>query len=403
MSGTSKAKTNMQYGYCGNVHPGTTIEEIKRNLSEHALAVKAAVCPNAPLPFGLWLSNTAARELDDWDTLEQFRDWLNEHGLVPFTFNGFPFGDFHQDVVKHSVYLPTWADQARLTHTMRLADIQNVLLPEGQSASISTLPLGWPSRPASAGDAQFLETCAANLREMARHLATIADSSGREIILCIEPEPGCVLDTCDDMTDFFQRHLLTGDHREDETTLRHIGVCHDICHSAVMFEDQSTAMKAYRNSGIRVGKVQVSSAIAVDFSNRSDDEIGTMIRQLESFVEPRYLHQTSVRVGGETTFYEDLPQAIQAVSGQPGGEPTGEWRVHFHVPIFSETLGLIGTSQSEIAACLDSMKLLGVECAHFEIETYAWNVLPAEWRTGNLADGIAEELRWFEGQSSRTS
>ena len=33
---------------------------------------------------------------------------------MPFTFNGFPYGDFHQSVVKHRVYEPTWADAERL-------------------------------------------------------------------------------------------------------------------------------------------------------------------------------------------------------------------------------------------------------------------------------------------------
>jgi len=385
----------MQFGYCGNVHAGQTIEEVKRSLREHAVAVKAAVCPDEPLPFGLWLSNTSASELTDGESVEQFRIWLNANGLLPFTLNGFPFGDFHQDVVKHSVYLPTWADQIRLVHTRRLADIQDALLPAGLPASISTLPLGWRGQRNSADDVAFRFACAENLRQMALHLAALVERTGRETILCIEPEPGCVFDTCDDVTEFFQRYLLTGDNRdEDETILRHIGVCHDICHSAVMFEDQSYAMKTYRDAGIRVGKVQVSSAISVDFSNRSDEERALMMRQLESFVEPRYLHQTSVRIGGETTFYEDLPLAILAANGNP----MGEWRVHFHVPIFSETLGLIETSQNEIGNCLRAIKELGIECAHFEIETYAWNVLPSEWRTGSLAEGIAEELHWFADQ-----
>ncbi len=385
----------MQFGYCGNVHAGQTIEEVKQNLRKYALAVKVAVCPHEPLPFGLWLSNTAASELSDSESLEQFKNWLSENGMLPFTLNGFPFGDFHQAVVKHSVYQPTWADQDRLTHTKRLADIQDALLPAGLPASISTLPLGWRDQRDSANDIAFQVACAENLRHMARHLAAIAARSGRETILCIEPEPGCVFDTCHDVTEFFQRYLLSGkDSREDETILRHIGVCHDVCHSAVMFEDQATAMKTYRDAGIRVGKVQVSSAISVNFSNRSDKERTQMMSQLESFVEPRYLHQTSVRMDGETTFYEDLPLAILAANGNPAGE----WRVHFHVPIFSETLGLIGTTQNEIGNCLVSMKEFGVECGHFEIETYAWNVLPPEWRTDSLAEGIAEELRWFAKQ-----
>ena len=33
---------------------------------------------------------------------------------------------------------------------------------------------------------------------------------------------------------------------------------------------------------------------------------------------------------------------------------------------------------------------------HFEVETYAWNVLPEEHQVANLADGIAKEMAWVK-------
>jgi hypothetical protein len=32
---------------------------------------------------------------------------------------------------------------------------------------------------------------------------------------------------------------------------------------------------------------------------------------------------------------------------------------------------------------------------HFEVETYAWNVLPEHLQRSDLAQGIADELLWF--------
>ena len=40
------------------------------------------------------------------------------------------------------------------------------------------------------------------------------------------------------------------------------------------------------------------------------------------------------------------------------------------------------------------------DCRHFEVETYAWDVLPPELRRTDLATGIADELR-FVMQSAR--
>ena len=159
-----------------------------------------------------------------------------------------------------------------------------------------------------------------------------------------------------------------------------------------MFEEQSTAIHEYTDNGIRIGKVQVSSAVEVDFESGTDSERIAKRAQLASFAEPKYLHQTSVRVGDQSTFYEDLDQALAAA----GESPQGKWRVHFHVPIFSHQLDLIGTTQSDIRRCLDSLRATGRPMPHFEVETYAWNVLPESLREDSLADGIAKELAWFD-------
>ncbi len=36
------------------------------------------------------------------------------------------------------------------------------------------------------------------------------------------------------------------------------------------------------------------------------------------------------------------------------------------------------------------------DCRNFEVETYAWTVLPDELKTEDLAGGIAEELLWMQ-------
>ena len=344
--------------------------------------------------IGLWLSATAARELDDRNRLFAFRDWLADAGLLPFTLNGFPFGDFHQDVVKLDVYRPTWADTERLDYTIRLAEILNVLLPDGIDGTISTLPLGWPvdGQRSNMEDKSFWKACARNLRACASHLESMAHSSGRNLFVCIEPEPGCILDTCEDVVAFFDQHLLNDDSSTNLMIRHHIGVCHDICHSAVMFEDQSKAIDEFSSSGIRIGKVQVSSAVAVDFDAGSEDQRLAKRQQLASFAEPKYLHQTSVRIGDVTTFYEDLDLALAA----HGEQPAGQWRVHFHVPIFSEALDLLGTTQLDIQRCVAAIKTSGQPIPHFEVETYAWNVLPEHLREDSLANGIAKEMTWFE-------
>src|SRR5579871_6065098 len=109
-------------GYCTNVHAGTDLASARANLERYALAVKAKVSPNEAMGVGLWLSATAAHGLIRERRVDHFAAWLCEVGLVPYTFNGFPQGDFHQEVVKHRVYHPTWWEPERLAYTLDLVD-----------------------------------------------------------------------------------------------------------------------------------------------------------------------------------------------------------------------------------------------------------------------------------------
>src|SRR5262249_26695877 len=152
----------------------------------------------------------------------------------------------------------------------------------------------------------------------------------RCICLCLEPEPGCVLQRSTDVVRFFKDHLLGGP--DEAIVRRHLRVCHDICHAAVMFEEQTEVLQRYRDAGIEVGKVQVSSAVRMALDDRPKGDRAAALQQLAGFNEERYLHQTMVCLpSGSPSFYEDLPAALRTADAD---DPAGEWRVHFHVPVY---------------------------------------------------------------------
>ena len=381
-----------QIGYCTNVHAGVDLESTQANLAEHALAVKRLVSPDGPMGVGLWLSATAARKLLATAGVAEFAAWLAEVGLVPFTLNGFPYGDFHKEIVKHEVYRPTWCDAQRVQYTLDLIEILDGLLPSGMEGSISTLPLMWGDpRP---NDAQ-MAACAANLLKVCERLSRLEAERGRLVYLCLEPEPGCVLQRSDDVVQFFNQHLLP--RGEPQQILRYLRVCHDTCHATVMFEDQNAALLRYRSAGIAVGKVQVSSAIVLPLDRIPSIERLATIDHLREFAEDRYLHQTTVRQSpdAEPVFFEDLPLAIRSVGGS--ATPAGEWRVHFHVPIYLDRFGLLETTRGQILECLRATEE-ATDLTHYEVETYAWSVLPEDLQQPKLADGIAKEVSWLRDQ-----
>jgi hypothetical protein len=369
---------SLPLGYCANVHPGPglkrSIEGLLRTGPAVAAELRAAGELEGPLPVGLWLSEEAAREVEAPGAAERLRDELARAGIRVAGFNGFPMGDFHGQEVKHRVYRPHWADPRRLEHTLRLASILPRLLPAGvREAGVTTVPVGWRGEFA---DAAAIDAAVALLRDAAVSLERQRDDTGVVVHLDLEPEPGCLLERAGECAAFLDR-VLDGVPPSARGLLR---ACHDVCHAAVLFEEQEESLQRYRDRGILVGRVQISSG--VHFDGTAGD-----FRLLRPFEEPRWLHQTAVLDGrGTVHAYEDLPEAIEQA-------PEGYWRIHFHVPVFAESLGRVETTRSEIAACLDALRPED-GCDFLEIETYAWSVLPASMRPASLEEGIAAEIRF---------
>ncbi len=373
-------------GYCTNVHQMSDLDSLKAALNTHALEIKQQISPDYALPVGLWIPPGALPDLADESDLEHFSQWLSDRGLEAFTLNGFPAMDFHGSVVKQLVYRPHWAEHARAAYTTALLRILRHL-PGSRDRSISTLPIGWPA------DGVDLALAAIRLRHIAAMADWALDENEILIHVDLEPEPGCILSRAADAVAFFDRmrHETSGSVLKSPDVLRHIGICHDICHAAVMFEDQATVLKSYHDAGIRVGKLQISSGLRVRFDSLSPTERVESLAQLQALAEDRWLHQTVIRLDdGSVTFHDDLKLAIQANADHP----RGEWRIHFHVPVHLNRLGILETTQDEIAPALQLARRLGV--TSFEVETYAWSSMPASAQPRSLADGIAEELRWVE-------
>lgn len=374
--------TNQVVGYCTNVHAGEDFDQYLSSLEEYALEVKAKISGSRPLPVGLWLSARTASQMLSDNRLMRFKEFLVSNGLAAFTMNGFPFANFHGPTVKHQVYKPDWTHPQRLNYTVNLIKILTELMPEGAQAGISTLPLGWPG-----GEFDY-EKAADNLIRIVELLKNNEKQTGKLIHLDIEPEPGCILSDSSDVLSFFNNYLLG--RYNDADVLRHLRVCHDICHASVIFEDHETIIRNYTVNGIRIGKVHVSSALEAEISG---DSFHPVIKQLRTFQEDRYLHQTYVRQSDRILSYDDLHHAINNINTKT----KGTLRCHFHMPIFIEGVGNLQTTNYEISDCLRNIYKLS-DCRHFEVETYAWTVLPDGFKTDDLALGISKELLWMEDQ-----
>lgn len=363
--------------YCTNIHPGETWPEVRANLEQHVTAVKARVAPDVPFGVGLRLSAIAARELAAGSALAELRALLAAHDLYVFTINGFPYGEFHGRPVKAAVYRPDWLEDERLAYTNLLADLLAELLPPGIDGTISTVPGCFRER----ADEEAPAKIAARITAHAEHLAALERRTGRHIVLALEPEPCCLLETVEQTIAFFADHL-------GPVTRRHVGICLDACHAAVEFEHLPTALAALRAAGITIAKVQLSAGLLV--SPVGADER----RALLAFEDTVYLHQVVARRGDVLERHVDLSDALAAPAGDD------EWRIHFHVPIYGAGLGPIRSTQPFLAELL-ALHRRDPITTQLEVETYTWDVLPAELRAEPLTHAIARELTWVIDQLSQ--
>ena len=370
----------IQLAYCTNIHRGESWPETFANLQLHTMAVRERVAPNQAYAIGLRLSDRAARELSDPSVLGDFRRWLDRRNCYVFTINGFPFGPFHGGSVKEQVYVPDWTMPERVAYTNRLFDLLSRIVPEGMEGSVSTVPGSFK---------EFIRTpdqesaMRANLWRCVEHIAALSERSGRDLHLGLEPEPLCYLETTPESIRFFER--LRADRPGDSRLDRHLGINYDACHLAVEFEDPAAGLDQLAEAGIRLSKVHLSSALIVRPCEASRNA-------LRAFADATYLHQVVVRQGdGTLTRYRDLEPALAA---RPKADATEEWRIHFHVPLYSPPSDMFDTTTDHLLGVLKVLSRDPRRCRHLEMETYTWEVLPAELKQRGVVDQLVDEYRW---------
>lgn len=369
--------------YCTNVHPGRSVAEVLAGLDRYTIKVQEQL--RRPMAAGLWLARPVIDELlGNPDGVARLKDALHARRLTCHTLNAFPFGDFHSARVKENVYLPDWTTDDRLNYTVRCARALAGLLEREVDGSISTLPLGFKG---FRHDADFLDRAAAQLVLAAAALHELRDRTGKMIRLAIEPEPLCILETTAEAIDFFRRlHHHAQRHGGHGAVVDHIGLCFDVCHQAVEFEDIEQSIKSLDDAGIRINKLHLSCAIELAHPAASADGRAALHR----YIEPRYLHQTLARRrDGEIARHTDLDEAFLAAPPADFADAAA-WRIHFHVPVDAHRLGALGTTRPDLIKAITAVAELNY-APHLEVETYTWEVLPGA-APAELVDGLTREM-----------
>ena len=400
--------------YCTNVHPGETAADATKIVRGPVRAVREAlrdrigdVVTKQPFAVGLRWSAAAARTLRHDDHARRaFERALTEIDGDALTVNAFPASGFHRPGLGSQVYEPDWHAPARVAYTLDVAKVLATLPTTAAFQSISTVPGSF-----KAFGGNDLDAIAKHFVDVARAFAELEERTGRQVALAVEPEPGCSFERTDEWIRFYDEHLRLAARHDgvtDETLHRHVGTCLDTCHQAVWYEDLVDVVRRLADAEIPVFKVQLSSALRLE---AADDAVLTStddaVRELASFDEPVYLHQTVARTrGGELRYFEDIPEFVRAVemttaTPQDEDEAFIAARSHFHVPIYRDDLGTLATTRADLERTLTALPRLD-PMPHLEIETYSWGVMPERRHvaadTERLTDDIVREYDWVIGR-----
>ncbi|PIE22315.1 MAG: hypothetical protein CSA62_12945 [Planctomycetota bacterium] len=313
-----------------------------------------------PALLAAWWPEDLVRELAGEETkFRSHRDLLVKLDLVPASLNIFPQGRFHGARVKEQVYLPDWRDEERLAYTLAAAELQARILAEFEvdRGALSTVPLGFRgldrrARP-EPEHVQMLFRAALGLEQLEAR-------SGVHLVLAIEPEPWCLLESVGETVAWIEDALraYAATQGNEAVVRRHIGLCLDLCHAAVLGEDPVEALEFCKRSQVVIPKVQLSSALHA----RGKKGYARVLER----DEPVYLHQ--MRAVDASRAFVDLGCA-EARAYEPGSAE--EWRVHFHVPLKWQGDAELGSTQDEVLRFVDVVRGGGLAPGTLmEVETY---------------------------------
>lgn len=370
---------DLNLAYCTNVHRGSSWEETFESLKDYVLKVRNLVCPKERFAIGLRLGADAAKSLSDPVNLVSFQKWLDKKNCYIFTINGFPYGNFHGTRVKEKVYRPDWTEPDRLSYTVLLFEILEKLLQKGEEGSVSTLPGSFKEfhQPEEIPSSVY-----ENLLRCAQEIERIKKPKNLDLHLGLEPEPLGSFETTPETVSFFEK---LNDFPNYSNLKNTIGVNYDCCHLAVEFESAHAGLDLLRDSGIRLSKLHISSALRAKPTEQNKS-------LLRSFVEDVYLHQVVVGKEGKVVHrYKDLDIALNDKTGANMGD---EWRVHFHIPLHASPDEPLKDTRKQVEDTIDWLAKNPNACRHLEMETYTWEVLPAELQSETVVNQIAKEYEW---------
>lgn len=384
----------MHIAHAGIIKPVTSFADIQSTIQGSLAPINQAINDDSPVGVSVRLSQSALS--DEELTAESLRTLLDENGLTLRGFSSVSIGGG----AKEQVHQPDWRTEERLSFMFPATNLAAEFATPDQEIGITTNALSY-RRWVDVDMPGNWAALTLNVIRIVQHLAGIHDRTGITLHIDLEPEPGSVLRDSADVVTFFRKWLLPrggamlsdrmslGEGSASDIILRHVRVALDTAHAAVVWDDAAASLDAFAGLGIRIGRLQASSALEVNVPTDSESQ-KVLSEHLTQFVSPSLLQQVVARQDDEIVRrFDDLPDAIEVV-GNSGGQT---WRIHTHAPLLADRFGGFSSTRQDTAEWLQEISARGIDVGMIELRSANWDVVPHDDR-GPLETMIMQEAEW---------
>ena len=377
--------------YCSNIFKEKKWKDLLNKLNIYIKNLKENF-KNKNTNISLCISNSLANEIKD-KYISKLETWLKNNDAYLSSINGFVYQTFHQKYIKDKIYYPDWTSIDRVTYTQNLINILNILIKHDHEGSISTSPISYTPWIKYRYNSYILFSASKNLTDVIKFLI---QNTKKNIHIDIEPEPHCTIESSKNFIHFFnawllpiskkyiQKDLNITSKKIETLTKKYIRICYDICHLSVNFEKHQNAIQRLKKNNIKIGKIQVSSALTFKMPQthiKKKDIIETLLTLKNS----PFLHQTNEKDKTNIKKYRDISYALKDFHKKENNE----FKIHCHMPLYLKKYKNIDTTHDETEAAL-KLLLDEIKIKHIEIETYTHSMISKT----NQMNSIIKEYDW---------
>lgn len=380
--------------HVGAMTPVRSYADLQATIRESLAPWNNAITANSPANVSVRLSQALLN--DPLCTADSLRMLAGEYDLRLVGFSGVSIGGG----TKAEVHRPDWRSEERLSFMFRAANLAAEL---AQTATFGITTNAFTYRswidPGMPGNWAALTL---NLIRIVEHLVRIREKTGLTLHIDLEAEPGSLLRDTDDIVRYWQQWLIPRgaamlsdrmpitDGTAVEAVLRHVRIALDTAHAAVIWDDPVTSLDRLVDTGVRIGRLQVSAALECEIPAGSGERL-ELVDVLRAQLHPTLLQQVVATRDGEIVArHDDLPEAIAVID-----DAVGEiWRIHTHAPVIGDRYGLLRSTRYVTESWLREIAGHDLDVELIELRSANWSVVPVGDRD-DVAEMIARETAWL--------